>query len=162
MKEINLRILTDEDIPLLTTWLNKEYIKKWYHEPEDWLTEVRGRHGEYAWLHHFIVMSGNIPIGFCQYYDCYNARELEDWYTVSEPGDIFSIDYLVGNEDYLGKGYGKSIISFLTEKIRTEKKGNKIIVQPDNDNFPSNNVLKANGYVFDSQNKYYCKLLKEE
>lgn len=160
MKQISSRIFKDEDIPILTKWLNKEYIKKWYKNPEDWLTEIRGRHQDYVWIHHFIVMNNDLPIGFCQYYDCYDAKNLEDWYVVNKPNDTFSIDYLIGNEDYLKKGYGKAIVNFLTEKIREEENGNKIIVQPEKKNLCSNNVLIANGYIFDSKNNYYCKLLE--
>ena len=160
MNKISLRNLVDADIPLLTTWLNKEYIRKWYHEPEGWLEEINGRHNSFKWLHHFIVMDEAIPIGFCQYYDCYDARKLEDWYTVNEPSATYSIDYLIGNEDYLHKGYGQSIVSALTDKIKSEEVGNQIIVQPDKENLPSNNVLLANGYIFDSQKSYYVKQLK--
>lgn len=94
MKEISLRRFTDQDVTLLTSRLNKEY----------------------KWLHHCIVMRERIPSGFCQQYDCYDACGLEDWYTANEPADTYSIDYLIGNEDYLNKGCGKSIVSTFTEK----------------------------------------------
>lgn len=154
-----LRPLSDSDINMFTSWLNKDYIKKWYLDPEDWLTEINGRHSRYAWIHHFIVMDGKTPIGFCQYYDCYNANDIEDWYDVVEQGDTYSIDYLIGNESYLGKGYGKLIVKLLTETIQTVEHANRIIVQPDIENYPSNRVLMANGYVYDEEKEYYYKLL---
>ncbi len=159
MNKIVLRKVIDKDIPLLTTWLNKEYILKWYHNPDDWLVEINERHGAYSWLHHFIVMDENTPIGFCQYYDCFDADSLEDWYSVSLPNDTFSIDYLIGNEAYLGKGYGKAIVKLLTDIIREKELGKQIIVQPDKENMPSNHVLLSNGYIFDKQKNYYYKLL---
>ena len=159
MNKIVLRKVIDKDIPLLTTWLNKEYILKWYHNPDDWLVEINERHGAYSWLHHFIVMDENTPIGFCQYYDCFDADSLEDWYSVSLPNDTFSIDYLIGNEAYLGKGYGKAIVKLLTDIRREKELGKQIIVQPDKENMPSNHVLLSNGYIFDKQKNYYYKLL---
>ena len=37
MKEgkISLRLFQDADIATFTAWLKKDYILKWYHEPED-------------------------------------------------------------------------------------------------------------------------------
>ena len=37
---ILLKPLLDEDIIILSEWLDKEYIKKWYGEKEDWLDEI--------------------------------------------------------------------------------------------------------------------------
>lgn len=157
--ELVLRPLNDDDIDMLASWLNKDYILKWYHDADDWLAEIKERHGAYSWIRHFIVMDSITPIGFCQYYDCYNARDMEDWYSVTTPGDTFSIDYLIGHEAYLGKGYGKAIVGILSDTIQTMESARRIIVQPEMENHASNHVLKANGYVYDEQRKYYCKTL---
>lgn len=85
---------------------------------------------------------------------------MEDWYKVEKRGDTFSIDYLIGNEAYLGKGYGKALVKLLTETIRKNERAKRIIVQPEKENGPSNHVLLANGYVFDEQKDYYVKLLE--
>jgi len=157
--ELVLRPFNDDDIYLLTSWLNKDYILKWYHDADDWLAEINERHGAYSWIRHFIVMDTITPIGFCQYYDCYNARDMEDWYSVTTPGDTFSIDYLIGDEAYLGKGCGKAIVRILSDTIQTMESAKQIIVQPEIGNHASNHVLMANGYVYDQQRKYYCKTL---
>ncbi|MGI6153365.1 MAG: GNAT family N-acetyltransferase [Christensenellaceae bacterium] len=159
MKEIFLRPLEDSDIPQLTEWLNKDYIKKWYHDPEAWLQEIHERRGRFSWLHHFIVLAETVPIGFCQYYDCCDANGLEDWYRIKKRGDTFSIDYLIGEERYLGKGYGKTIVRLLTETLRDTERARKIIVQPDGENAASNGVLLANSYTFDESAGYYQKSL---
>ena len=156
---LTLRKLEDKDITMLTNWLYKEYILKWYHDPEDWLTEINGRLGIYSWIHHFIVMNGDIPIGFCQYYDCYDANQIEDWYTVTQKNDTFSIDYLIGEESYLGMGYGKEIVKLLSETIQHKEQANCIIVQPEKENHSSNHVLIANGFLYDSDREYYYKRL---
>ncbi|HWP80290.1 MAG TPA: GNAT family N-acetyltransferase [Candidatus Acidoferrum sp.] len=158
-KELALRALNDADMDLLASWLNKDYVLKWYHDADEWLAEIRGRHGAYSWIHHFIAVEGKTPVGFCQYYDCYDAKELEDWYHVSTPGDTFSIDYLIGNEAYLGKGYGKAIVGLLTNAIQAAESAKRIIVQPEKENHASNHVLTATGYVYDEAQKYYCKTL---
>lgn len=93
MKTLFLQPFNDSDMELLTIWLNKDYIKRWYHDTDDWLQEIKERDTNFAWIHHFIVMEENTPIGFCQYYDCFDANDTEDWYEVPQRGDTFSIDY---------------------------------------------------------------------
>lgn len=160
MNKLNLRNVTNKDMKTIEVWLKKEHILKWFHDTEDWLDEIKGRNDNYSWINHFIVMYNDKVIGFCQYYDCYNAKELEDWYAVKEKRHIFSIDYLIGEESYLGKGFGKEIIKMLTRLIEVEEKASKIVVQPDRDNYASNGVLVANGYIYDEELKYYYKNLK--
>ncbi|NLV36170.1 MAG: acetyltransferase [Clostridiaceae bacterium] len=159
MLNIFLRKVEDADISLLAEWLNKDYILKWYGDTADWLFEIRERSNSFAWIHHFIVMEGQTPIGFCQYYDCYDAKDMEDWYIVTQPGDTFTIDYLIGNESYLGRGYGKAIVKLLSDTIQTKEQARQIIVQPEQDNHASNHVLMANGYTYDKQREYYYKPL---
>ena len=81
---------------MVTTWLKKEYILNGISS-EDGLTEINNRNGIYSWIHHFIVMNENTPYWFCQYYDCFDANDIEDWYKVTEKSYLF-IDYLIGNE----------------------------------------------------------------
>lgn len=158
--DLTIRPVNDTDIPLLTSWLKKDYILKWYHDADEWLYEINNRYNDFSWIHHFIVMDRKTPLGFCQYYDCYHANSMEDWYDVIKRGDTFSIDYLIGNEFYLGKGYGKAIVALLSDTIKKKENARKIIVQPDKENHSSNHVLLANGYIFDEQFDYYYKLIK--
>lgn len=118
MNKITLRQVDNSDIELLKNWLNKEYILKWYNDADDWLNEINGRNNSFSWIHHFIVMIDETPVGFCQYYDCYDANDMEDWYSVTRRDETFSIDYLIGDEAYLGKGYGKAII-IKSSKVRS-------------------------------------------
>ncbi len=150
---LKLKPIEDEDIPLFEKWLYKEYILKWYHEPEEWIKEIRQRDAEFSFLSHFIVLDGDKPFAFCQYYDCYNAQE--EWYAVDLPGEKYSIDYLIGDESYLGKGYGKAIVKALVEKIKSYPTAKSIVVQPEEGNIPSAKSLLANGFEYDEKNEYY-------
>jgi RimJ/RimL family protein N-acetyltransferase len=156
MQAITLRPFEDDDLPLFARWLSRDYIQKWYHDPDDWLDEIRRRHGDFGWLHHFIVMADGVAVGFCQYYDCFDANALEDWYTVTTPGETYSIDYLIGQPDYLGRGYGTAIVARLTEMVRALG-GQEIIVNPEAENLPSCGALRANGYVFEPEGCLYRK-----
>ena len=152
MEQISLEKITEEDIFLIEQWLQKECIKKWYDPIDEWINELKNRNGEYSFIKHFIVKYNSTKIGFCQYYDCFDAQEL--WYKIDKQKYTYSIDYLIGEENYLNKGYGKEIIRQLIEKIKI-KDGKEIIVQPDMENERSNKILLANGFEYNK--KYYCK-----
>jgi RimJ/RimL family protein N-acetyltransferase len=156
MNKIYLRKFNDSDIELLKTWLNKPYIKKWYDPIHEWLEEIENRENEFAWLHHFIVMYGEEAIGFCQYYDCFDSKEYEDWNgrVFDVPGEIYTIDYLIGDENYIGKGYGKELIKLLNETVFSVG-AKEIIVDPDKKNEASNGVLKASGYLYNEDYGYW-------
>jgi RimJ/RimL family protein N-acetyltransferase len=156
MDKVIFEYITDEDIILIKKWLQKDYIRKWYDPINDWIYEIENRSGDFNFIKHFIVKNGFEKIGFCQYYDCFLAQE--DWYKINKKGITYSIDYLIGEENYLNKGFGKEIIKRLVEKIKTEN-GMEIIVQPDIRNIQSGRVLIANGFVYDNNRKYYYKKL---
>jgi RimJ/RimL family protein N-acetyltransferase len=159
MKNISLRPFVDSDIPFFIEWLNKPYIQKWYDPIDEWLEEVENCDGTFSWISHFIVMFEDVPIGFCQYYDCFDSQNFEDWNgrKFENRGEVYSIDYLIGNENYLGKGYGKELVRLLTDMVFALG-AKEIIVDPDKENVNSNGVLLANRYHFDKLNGYYKKL----
>ena len=155
--DLKLRKLVDDDIIIIEKWLNKKYILKWYECPEEWLNEIKKRDDEFKFVHHYIAIDNNNPIGFCQYYDCFYAAE--DWYKVEQSDTVYSIDYLIGEEKYLGKGYGNLMIQLLKEEIKKKTKAKKIIVQPEEENIQSNKLLKSVGFLYDDQHKYYYLIL---
>ncbi len=153
-----LRQIEETDIALMSVWLQKPYILQWYKDPDAWIDEIRQRNGLFAFIHHFIVMEGNRPIGFCQYYDCYEAGE--DWYSIQAPNETYSVDYLIGEEMYLRKGYGKRIIQLLMDIIRSNTRAKEIIVQPEEENLPSCKTLVSCGFEYDKTVAYYRRNLQ--
>ena len=154
MEQISLEKIMEEDVILIEQWLQKEYIKKWYDPIDEWINELKNKNREYSFIKHFIVKFNSVKIGFCQYYDCFDAQEL--WYKINKQKYTYSIDYLIGEENYLNKGYGKEIIRQLIEKVKTEG-GKEIIVQPDIGNVRSNKILLANGFEYLEKKEYFFK-----
>ena len=154
-----LRPVTEEDVPQIEKWLYAPHVSPWFEDADDWLTEIRGRAGEFSFLRHFVAVENDTPFAFCQYYDCYDARE--DWYAVDAPGQVFSIDYMIGEPAYLGKGYGQALVAALSGMVKARESGAwEIIVQPDEQNAKSIRVLEANGYRYDGGVGYYRKGLR--
>ncbi len=158
MEEVTLRPVSDADIALLDRWLRKAHVSRWYENPEEWLDEVRRRKDEYRFIHHFIACIGDLPIGFCQYYDCFDAEE--NWYRVGRRNTIFSIDYLIGEERWLGRGFGKAMIRALEEIVSARSATGRIIVLPDEDNAASRGTLRSRGFRYDERRGYFVKNLR--
>lgn len=144
---IKLRPANENDFSIIERWLNKAYIKKWYGESEEWMKEIRNESCEFDWLHHYIVMYEEKPIGFCQYYDCAQTPEGFEW--DQEPKGTFAIDYLIGEESYLKKGLGSIIIQNLYRLIIEQEKVIQIIADPVPQNTDSIKLLERNGFVQD-------------
>lgn len=138
----------DQDIELFKKWLYEPHVAKWYHEPLDWIDEVEKRSTDFSWVHHYIVEYANRPIGFCQYYEYVNSGET--WHGDTEVEGTYSIDYMIGELDYVGKGLGKQIVQFLIHEIEKHPDAKRIIVQPEEENKASCGVLKSCGYVYNS------------
>lgn len=145
--ELTLRPLFENDIALMEGWLKADHVKPWYEDPEDWLNELNNRRGEFSFIKHFIAEVEGVPIGFCQYYDIFYGQEHEDWIETDKPGNMFSIDYLIGEPQYLHKGLGQKMIAQMLGMMRN--KGIKtVVVKPDSNNAKSNRALEANNFVW--------------
>lgn len=147
---LELRPVNDSDIPLITIWLNKEHVKRWYEVPHlgvsvnDWIYELEERNGEFNWITHFIVLWQDRPIGFCQYYKCVDSKE-EDFGTLPIKGS-YGIDYLIGEEAYLGKGLGKKMVMMLTDKVFSFPDAGRVTADIDNENKASEGTLLSCGF----------------
>ncbi len=155
MNRVSLRKLKDCDISMIEKWMYKEHVAKWYTEPIDWLHEIMNRDTEYNWIKHFIVEAEGVPIGFCQYYD-YACSE-ETWHGSMDVQSTYSIDYLIGETDYLGRGMGTSIVLNLVNEIQNNAAAKKIIVQPEPENKASRNTLLSAGFLYNAENDVYYK-----
>lgn len=145
--ELILRPFYDNDIALFGQWLEASHVKPWYEHPEHWLHELNNRQGEFSFITHLIAEVEGNPIGFCQYYDMFHGQEHEDWLKVDEPGVMYSIDYLIGEPEYLHKGLGQKMISKMLDMLRN--KGIKtVVVKPDGDNGKSIRALEVNRFVW--------------
>ncbi|MDD2647230.1 MAG: hypothetical protein PHI27_02670 [Eubacteriales bacterium] len=69
MKELKLRRFRDEGALLFEKWLYMPHVVKWYHDPSDWIDEVKKRNDGFSFINHYFAESDGNPIGFCQYYE---------------------------------------------------------------------------------------------
>lgn len=154
---IHLREMTINDLPQFKKWLFTPHVAKWYHHPSDWIDEVKKQDSEFNWIHHFIVEYKSNPIGFYQYYACHDSDELWGGYTAL--GRSYSIDYMIGEAHCLRKGFGKQIVSQLINKIKMHNDAERIVVEPEQENSASCDLLLSCGFDLDTDKKIYVKTL---
>lgn len=142
---IRLRNMEPDDIPLFKAWLYAPHVVPWFQDPLDWIAEVEGRDGEFAWIHHFIAEDAGVPIGFCQYYAVADSGETYAGY--DDLHGVYSIDYIVGDAGHLRKGFGKQIVAALCEKILLHDDARRILLQPEPENAASCALLASCGFV---------------
>lgn len=159
-KEIVIRAMCDQDQALYKEWLYRPHVAKWYHDPESWIKEAEQRNETFCWIHHFIVMCQDKPIGFCQYYACQDSEEAWQGYTAL--GGTYSIDYFIGETDYLRQGYGKAIIYELMNQISRYPDAKRVVVEPEPENHASCGVLLACGFSFEETTGIYIKTIVKE
>lgn len=147
---LELRLLNDNDIPLIEIWLNKDHVKRWYEIPhlgitiDDWLYEIKEYKGEFQWITYLIAMWKNRPIGLCLYYKCVDSSD-EAFGTLPLIGS-YGIDYLIGEETYLGKGLGKEIITLLVNKIFSLQDAQRVTADIGKNNKASEKTLLSCGF----------------
>lgn len=153
MELLTLRDFKDGDLPVFDAWLHRPHVAKWYGDLDEWMEEVQNRNSSYTWIHHFIVSFEDRDIGFCQYYEY--AKGGEDWHgNVVVPG-TYSIDYLIGEPEYLGMGLGCEMIKKLLDLISSLPDAKRVIAQPEGENAASCNTLLSAGFEYDADNKLY-------
>ena len=154
---ITTRPMAAADLPLFKKWLYTPHVAKWYHDPLDWIAEVEWQDTAFHWIHHYLVEHDNRPIGFCQYYACDDSDE--PWAGYTAMGGSYSIDYMIGETDCIGKGFGKKIVLTLIEKVKMHSDAKRIVVQPEAENKASCGVLRSCSFVYDTEKDIYLLTL---
>lgn len=152
-QQIVLRPVTDRDMALIRGWLLQDHVVKWFEHPQDWLNEIENRKNQFAWINHFIVSFEGADIGFCQYYAYKNSGE--DWHGSVDVEGSYSLDYLIGDMAYMGRGLGKKIICVLVQEIGKAPDAKRVLAKPDTQNAASCNTLLSAGFRYDAKNELY-------
>jgi RimJ/RimL family protein N-acetyltransferase len=156
-----LRRLENKDVVVVQKWLEKESVAKWFGDASEWLYEIEHRNDEFAFIKHFIVEGNDVPIGFCQYYDWNKAFEKDGY---CEPAGTYGIDYMIGDEHLLGKGFGKELVTLICDKVIEEHPDAILIIadpsiEEQRVNVASIKALEANGFRYDNETAIYKKRL---
>lgn len=115
---IIFRPLQTSDFLQFATWLAKPHVQTWWREPAT-VEHVSKDYGDCTrgdmTTRVFVVMYDDKPIGIFQSFYLASYPEEEAYYPIR---GAISIDYLIGEEDYIGKGIGTRMIkTFIKEMV---------------------------------------------
>lgn len=153
---LSVRNFELNDLELFERWLEKRHVKDFFGDPQIWIKEVSlnlSRNSD--WITYFIVEIDGSPMGFFQYYDTSKAP---DGVWSDTPDRTAGIDYLIGEEQYLGKGVGSEIIRTIVLMIKELGWYRYLIADPDPSNVSSIEVLKRNGFILQNNGLYMLDL----
>ena len=139
-----------EDLNIMEVWLAQDYIQKFWGDPQDWIKEI-SENISADWVKYFIVEC-DTPIGFLQYYETDKAPQGE-W--SDQPIGTVGIDYLIGEKEYIGKGYGSKIVRLLVDFIKSKNEYDYIVADPIVENVSSVKVLENNEFK-ENANGLFC------
>jgi aminoglycoside 6'-N-acetyltransferase len=115
--ELNFRPLTKADFELFARWIGRPYVQKWWKEPAT-VEHVAKEYGACTdgdlTTRVYVVQAGAKPIGIIQVFKLASYPEWDK--VLAVPGAI-SIDYLIGEEDYIGRGYGTRMIKQFIDTV---------------------------------------------
>lgn len=124
-KQVTLREATIADAALLRHWDEQPHVIE--SDPNDdweWETELLKNP---LWREQLVAEVNGVPIGFVQIID---PAEEESHYWGDVPGDLRAIDIWIGEADYLGQGYGSTMMNLAIERCFAAPGVSAIIIDP--------------------------------
>jgi aminoglycoside 6'-N-acetyltransferase len=129
---IALRELKDskEDYLLLQKWCSNKNVYEWFEQRILSLDEITKKYKKKLddkKQKLFIIQLNNKDIGYTQIYKFENDINFKD---LNKYKYIYEFDTFIGEEEYLSRGYGTSIIKEITKIIYSNYEANAIILRP--------------------------------
>ncbi len=147
MNSLTLKPLTTSDLDLLAHWLHLPHVKMWWPDNLS-IQEIKTKYGNRIGSTAIVPMIINVdekPVGFLQYYDV--AQAPDDW-NKDEPAGTIGFDIFIGEQEYLGKGYGPAAITLMIKQLFAEPNITKIIVDVDPKNLAAIRAYEKAGLRF--------------
>lgn len=153
---INLKPLTESDLPLLHDWFQKPQIKKWYARGECYSLEMIKEkylpriHNPES-IPNFIIYADNKPIGYIQFYRISNflpdgvENYTHSLFTNYNPEEMAGVDMFVANDEYLRKGYATLALKTLI-KEHVKDKYLVLVTDPLKSNINAVRFFERNGF----------------
>ena len=121
--EISFRRLEATDLPLLFRWLNEPGVVRWWEGRDvSWAAVVNDHTGDTWPFEHWVALVGEQPLGWSR---CYRAADFEEetyhWRDHLDMASTGAIDYLVGAEEFRGRGLGTVMIRSFVETVVFER-----------------------------------------
>jgi aminoglycoside 6'-N-acetyltransferase-1b/aminoglycoside 6'-N-acetyltransferase-2 len=133
---LHLRLMTEQDLPMLQRWLNEPHIVPWWGGERPTLDQVRQQYrpGVLAQdgVTPYIGLLGNVPFAYAQSYLALGAGQ-GWWQDETDPG-VRGIDQSIGVPEWLGIGLGTRLVRALVERLFSDPVVTRIQTDPSPDN----------------------------
>ena len=119
----------EKNYELMQRWCSQEFIYEWFEQRILSLEEITNkyknklREGEQSL---FFIYYDKKNIGYVQIYK-YKNKMYGD---LSKYKNIYELDLFIGEEAYLSKGIGTTILNFITDYIYDKYKVDSIVLRP--------------------------------
>lgn len=111
--KITFRPLATADYPLFAHWLGEPHVARWWRDEPTTAQGVAEKYGSDSKTAVFVVQDGAKPIGIIQTYRWSDYPEEAKGFPLA----MASIDYLIGEKAYVGRGYGTQMIRQFIEAV---------------------------------------------
>lgn len=140
--------LTENDLPLLTNWLNRSHLQKWWRNDKATPDQVRKKYlpriTEPDTAKPFIAYVDETAIGYIQYYRA-SAGDPNWW--PDEPGEgVLGIDQFLADANHLGRGVGTEMVSQFVQLLMEDQKVTEIRVDPRPENLRAIRCYEKAGF----------------
>ncbi|MGZ9275156.1 MAG: AacA4 family aminoglycoside N(6')-acetyltransferase [Nitrospira sp.] len=131
---ITLRLMTEQDLPMLHDWLNRPHIVEWWGGDdarptmEDVCAKYQPRVLARDRVTPYIAMLEQVPIGYAQSYVALGCGD-GWWEEETDPG-VRGIDQSIADPQLLGKGLGTLLVRALVERLFSDPQVTKIQTDP--------------------------------
>ncbi|MFN1835666.1 GNAT family N-acetyltransferase [Balneola sp. MJW-20] len=143
------RPLAEDDLPMLSEWLSRPHLQKWWSEQETGIQSLKEKylpriHGQDD-ARPFIIRKDEEDLGYIQYYSVTHGNP-EWWPDKPGPG-ILGIDQFIADEQDLGHGMGSAFISEFCHLLFQGPDINEIRVDPSPDNHGAIRCYEKAGFT---------------
>ena len=119
-KNFEFKKLSNEDLPLVHTWLTSPHVREFWREKEvgnfsNFKKSFETRLSSKKYNPYMVILQGK-PIGYIQSY------------VVDEK--TFGINQFIGLEEFVDKGLGSMFVKEFTDELLLDKKVTRIITDP--------------------------------
>lgn len=144
MTHISLRVSTPQDLPTLRAWDKQPHVKNAIGDDDTWEWTAADLAAQ-PWRDCLIAEADGVAFGFLQIMD--PALE-ESHYWGAVEADQRAIDLWIGPPDYLGKGYGTTVMRLGLERCFADSAVTGVLIDPLASNTSAHRFYRRFGFQF--------------